>query len=85
MFILIHNYDDLNYVKLTYMKWTKSLLIECIEVLNLEMPNKKSKKDLQEVLKKYLHSKGVKKCSCVDLENIVKNVHENILIRRFVR
>ena len=74
------SYKDLNYVYLEYLKWTKSKLIEFLEYLSKNgelttpIPEKSTKKDLHDIIKKHLKMKKVKKITSIDLQTTVKNV-----------
>jgi len=69
-----HNLDDLEYVYLDYKKWKMCELKNCIEYHKLIMPDKVNKKNMQEIILKFLKSKKVKKVNSVNLNNIVLNV-----------
>lgn len=69
-----HNLNDLNYINLDYNKWNIRELKECINHHNLSIPEKESKKNLQETIKKFLKQKKIKKTNAVDLNTIVLNV-----------
>tara|TARA_B100000965_G_scaffold405640_1_gene440526 strand:+ start:17371 stop:18084 length:714 start_codon:yes stop_codon:yes gene_type:complete len=74
------SYTDLNYISLEYLRWTKTKLIECLTSLinsgelTIEIPEKSNKKGLQDLIKKHLRNKKVKKATSIELQTIVKNV-----------
>ena len=66
------SYTDLNYISLEYLRWTKTKLIECLTSLinsgelTIEIPEKSNKKGLQDLIKKHLRNKKVKKATSID-------------------
>ena len=71
---IYHSYNDLNYVYIEYMKWTKTQLKECLLVLDINIPEKTNKKELQNLIKSELRAKKIKKISTIDLQTTVNNV-----------
>lgn len=74
------SFKDLNYVYLEYLKWSKLKLLEFLEYLSkngeltTHIPEKSTKKDLHDIIKKHLKMKKVKKITSIDLQTTVKNV-----------
>ena len=74
------SFKDLNYVYLEYLRWSKPKLMEFLEYLSkngeltTHIPEKSTKKDLHDIIKKHLKMKKVKKITSIDLQTTVKNV-----------
>tara|TARA_B100001250_G_C19779216_1_gene781053 strand:+ start:1180 stop:1866 length:687 start_codon:yes stop_codon:yes gene_type:complete len=70
---MLHSFDDLNYISNYYSKWSKDMLLTCINKLGLELGVAKKKCELQSIIKTHLKAKKIRKLP-MNLQNIVLNI-----------
>jgi|TARA_B100000085_G_scaffold281844_1_gene309183 hypothetical protein len=70
---MLHSFDDMNYIANYYLKWSKQMLLECINKLELDIGTAKKKSELQKIIKTNLKDNKIRK-GPINLRNVVLNV-----------